>query len=173
MDFPLVGVEARTAEARWPRLQWLMERCAILGISRIVVPFVDASAIRSEEDIAAVAEGLNRLSGSIDRTSVELHLETALSPADFAELLGRLPHTGVKVNYDSGNSASLGYKPRDEFAAYGARVGSVHLKDRKLGAGTVPLGEGDTDFEELFQALAEVRYRGGLRSSGGARNRGG
>jgi hexulose-6-phosphate isomerase len=160
MDFPLVGVEPRTAEARWPRLQWLMERCAVLGINRIVVPFVDASAIRSEEDVVAVAKGLNELSGSIERTSVELHLETSLSPAGFAGLLERLPHTGVKVNYDSGNSASLGYKPRDEFAAYGGRVGSVHLKDRKLGAGTVPLGQGDTDFEELFQALAAVRYMG-------------
>jgi hexulose-6-phosphate isomerase len=104
MDFPLVGVDSRTAEARWLRLQWLMERCAVLGINRIVVPFVDASAIRSEEDSAAVAQGLNKLSGSIERTSVELHLETSLSPADFAGLLERLPHTGIKVNYDSGNS---------------------------------------------------------------------
>ena len=36
----------------------------------------------------------------------------------------------IKVNYDSGNSASLGYDPTDEFAAYGERVGSVHIKDR-------------------------------------------
>ena len=48
----------------------------------------------------------------------------------------------MRVNYDSGNSASLGYRPRDEFAAYGSRVGSVHLKDRRLGAGTAPLGRG-------------------------------
>jgi L-ribulose-5-phosphate 3-epimerase len=146
MDFPLVGVDAQTAEARWLRLDWLMQRCAVLGINRIVLPFVDASAIRSEEDIVAVAKGLNGLGSSIERTSVELHLEASLSPAEFAGLLDRLPHTGIKVNYDSGNSASLGYEPRDEFAAYGRRVGSVHLKDRKLGAGTVP--------------LAAVRYMG-------------
>jgi hexulose-6-phosphate isomerase len=36
----------------------------------------------------------------------------------------------------------------------------VHLKDRVLGAGTVPLGHGDTDFASLFQCLAEVRYAG-------------
>jgi hexulose-6-phosphate isomerase len=64
------------------------------------------------------------------------------------------------VNYDSGNSASLGYRPRDEFAAYGARVGSVHIKDRRRGGGTVPLGTGDTDFPALFDCLRAAGYRG-------------
>jgi hexulose-6-phosphate isomerase len=160
MDFPLVGVDAETAQSRWQRLEWLMNRCSLLRINRVVVPFVDASAIRTAQDAASIAAGINSLARSIDATGVELHLETALAPAEFAALLGRLQHPGVKVNYDSGNSASLGYRPAEEFAAYGLRVGSVHLKDRKYGAGTVPLGEGDTDFGGLFDALAAVRYQG-------------
>jgi hexulose-6-phosphate isomerase len=160
MDFPLVGIDAAAARPRWQRLEWLMKRCAQLHINRIVVPFVDASAIRSAADSDAVVGGINALSALIDATDVELHLEAALPPADFAALLGRIGHSRVKVNYDSGNSASLGYKPAEEFAAYGERVGSVHLKDRRLGAGTVPLGEGDTDFGTLFTALAAARYRG-------------
>jgi L-ribulose-5-phosphate 3-epimerase len=66
----------------------------------------------------------------------------------------------VKVTYDSGNSASLGYDTREEFAAYGARVGSVHIKDRVRGGGSVPLGSGDTDFKVLSQCLEEVGFRG-------------
>ena len=50
---------------------------------------------------------------------MELHLETSLNPQRFAELLAKVPHPMLKVNYDSGNSSSLGYHPRDEFAAYG------------------------------------------------------
>ncbi len=76
----------------------------------------------------------------------------------------------VKVNYDSGNSASLGYDPRDEFAAYGARVGSVHIKDRVKGGSTVPLGTGDTDFMALFELPPRGRLRRGLRAPGGARD---
>jgi L-ribulose-5-phosphate 3-epimerase len=160
MDHPLVGIDAPTAQIRWHRLDWLMGRGALLGINRVVLPFVDASAIRHADDMAAIAAGINALSAVIERTGVELHLETALSAADFAALLARIGNPRVKVNYDSGNSASLGYLPREEFAAYGARVGSVHLKDRRRGAGTVPLGEGDADFNELFDALAMHRYRG-------------
>ncbi len=160
MDFPLVGIDARTAQPRWQRLEWLMRRCAPLGINRIVVPFVDASRMRTEQDCSAVVEGINALGALIDATNVELHLEADLPPRDFAALLERLVHLRVKVNYDSGNSAALGYRPADEFAAYGVRVGSVHLKDRRLGAGTVPLGDGDADFAALFDALAALRYRG-------------
>jgi L-ribulose-5-phosphate 3-epimerase len=160
MDYPLAGVDAVTAQVRWRRLEWLMDRGARLGVNRIVVPFVDAAAIRHAEDAVAIAAGINALGEAIDRTQVELHLETALSAPDFAALLARIQHPRVRVNYDSGNSASLGYRPSEEFAAYGARVGSVHLKDRRRGAGTVPLGEGDTDFNELFNALAAHRYGG-------------
>ncbi len=160
MDYPLSGIDAATAKIRWRRLEWLMDRGARLEINRIVVPFVDAAAIRHAEDALAIAAGINALAETMDRTQVELHLETALSAADFASLLARIRHPRVKVNYDSGNSASLGFRPSEEFAAYGPRVGSVHLKDRRRGAGTVPLGEGDTDFDELFKALAAHRYGG-------------
>jgi len=160
MDFPLVGIDAEGAQPRWQRLAWLMKRCALLRITRIVVPFVDASAIRTPDEATAVVRGMNALGELIDSTNVELHLETALAPAEFAALLARLQHPRIKVNYDAGNSASLGFRPAEEFAAYGTRVGSVHLKDRRLGAGTVPLGEGNTEFDALFDALAAARYRG-------------
>ena len=83
-----------------------------------------------------------------------------MAPQAFRELLDLLDHPLVKVNYDAGNSASLGYRPEDEFAAYGARVGSVHIKDRRLGATTVPLGQGDTDFPSLREQLIQYDYRG-------------
>jgi hexulose-6-phosphate isomerase len=91
---------------------------------------------------------------------VEIHLETSLAPRDFAALLARLPHPMLKANYDSGNSSSLGYDVRCELAAYGPRIGSVHIKDRVRGAGTVPLGQGDADIPALLSGLAAIGYRG-------------
>src|SRR6266403_4212105 len=111
MDFPLTDPAHGTSGIRWQRLAWLMHQAALLQINRIVVPFVDASAIRTPEQVQAVVDGIRPLGDLIDRTKVELHLETSLSPGEFADLLAHTPHPGVKVNYDSGNSASLGYKP--------------------------------------------------------------
>jgi L-ribulose-5-phosphate 3-epimerase len=126
----------------------------------MVVPFVDASRIDTDAESEGVIETLQRILPMAEKTRIELHLETSLPPARFASLLEGLPHPLVKANYDSGNSSSLGYKPRDEFAAYGKRVGSVHIKDRILGGATVAPGMGDADFPELADSLKMIGYSG-------------
>jgi hexulose-6-phosphate isomerase len=160
MDRPLLRADDQAIEDRVETLSWLLRRCALLGAGRVILPFVDASRIGSDAELGSIASILGRVLSVVDETGVEVHLETSLAPEPFAALLARLPHPSVKVNYDSGNSASLGYRPRDEFAAYGSRVGSVHIKDRLRGGGTVPLGSGDTDFEALFSCLDDVAYHG-------------
>jgi hexulose-6-phosphate isomerase len=160
MERPLLRAEDRDIAERTETLTWLLRRCATTGISRVVLPFVDASRIDSAAELDSVGAVLLQVLPVLEETGVELHLETSLTPSRFADLLARLPHAMVKVNYDSGNSASLGYHPADEFAAYGLRVGSVHIKDRVKGGTTVPLGSGDTDFKALFKCLGEVGYEG-------------
>jgi L-ribulose-5-phosphate 3-epimerase len=160
MERPLADPEeSRSRESR-ETLAWLMRRSARAGIARIVLPFVDSSEIRRPEELDQVAAILEQALPVARECGLELHLETSLTPARFADLLGRLPESFVKVNYDSGNSASLGYDPREELAAYGRRIGSVHIKDRVRGGGTVPLGSGDTRFEDLFGGLRNLGYRG-------------
>jgi hexulose-6-phosphate isomerase len=83
-----------------------------------------------------------------------------MGPAAFRSFLDEIEHPLVKVNYDSGNSSSLGFKPAEEFAAYGERIGSFHIKDRILGGKTVPLGQGDADFDSLRAGLIDINYQG-------------
>jgi L-ribulose-5-phosphate 3-epimerase len=160
MERPLVKGSAAEIVERRDLLAWLIGRCKTCGIERIVLPFVDSSRLDSREDRQKLAETLGSLLPLRDDSCVEIHLETDLAPDPFAALLDRLPDPRIRVNYDSGNSASLGYRPREEFAAYGSRVGSVHIKDRLRGGGTVPLGTGNTDFPELFDCLRKVQYCG-------------
>jgi L-ribulose-5-phosphate 3-epimerase len=160
MDKPLLRATAADVTERLQHLKWLLARCQSVGVKRVVLPFVDASRIDSEAEKAAVISALKDVLPLAEKLGVELHLETALNPADFAALLARIPHPMVKVNYDSGNSSSLGYKPREEFAAYGERIGSVHIKDRVLGGTTVPLGTGNANFKALVESLRAVKYSG-------------
>jgi len=162
MDFPLVRAEPEALAHREQVLGWLLGRCQELGANRVVVPFVDASRIGTAAEMDQVVQSLERVLPVAEATGVELHLETSLAPAAFKAMLDRLPHPLLKANYDSGNSSSLGYAPREEFAAYGGRIGSIHVKDRVLGGGTVPLGTGGADFGALFAAMAGVGYRGDL-----------
>jgi L-ribulose-5-phosphate 3-epimerase len=160
MDKPLVRASQLELDERLNTLYWLLERGRLIGINRLVIPFVDASRIDTQEEFDGVVRLLKGVLQEVKKAGIEIHLETSLNPARFAELLAQLPHPLLKANYDSGNSSSLGYDPREEFAAYGDRVGSIHIKDRLRGASTVPLGQGDADFPALAESLRKVGYRG-------------
>jgi L-ribulose-5-phosphate 3-epimerase len=154
MEFPLVRCR-ESVEVLWK----LLDQCGAIGAKRVVLPFVDNSAITSSE-FGPVVEILQTAAARAVQVGIELHLETSFPPQTFAELLCQLPEPTVKVNYDSGNSASLGYAVREEFVAIGSRIGSVHIKDRVRGGGTVPLGTGNADFAAVFENLRRISYRG-------------
>ena len=142
------------------RLAWLIGRCRAAGVSRVVLPFVDGGSIETAAEHERVVDILTKIQPVCESADVELHLETALDPGSFASLLERFQADWVRVTYDSGNSASLGYDVRAELAAYGRRIGSVHVKDRVRGGGTVPLGSGDADLPALFSGLASLQFDG-------------
>jgi L-ribulose-5-phosphate 3-epimerase len=142
------------------KMQWLLGRCRTLGIGRVVIPFVDQSRIENDEEKIELLSILQALLPAAESNHVELHLETSLAPQPFAELLDQCIHPLLRANYDSGNSSSLGYRPTEEFAAYGHRIGSVHIKDRVRGGGTVPLGTGAADLPAVFHGLSALGYRG-------------
>jgi L-ribulose-5-phosphate 3-epimerase len=160
MDRPIVRAASDALADIVARLYWLIERCRRAGVGRMVIPFVDASRIETPEHEDRALAVLRDVLPIAERARVEIHLETALDAAQFARFIGRLPNPILKINYDAGNSASLGYVPADELAAYGERIGSVHIKDRLLGAGTVALGTGNADLPALFAGLRELGYAG-------------
>jgi len=158
MEAPLVRATGNELAQRLERLRWLLGRCRQAGIGQVTLPFVDASRIESDAEARAVAAAIRLVLPAAEETGVEIHLETALPPVEFAALLAELQHPLVRVNYDSGNSSSLGYDVSAEFAAYGSRVGSAHVKDRLKGGGTVPLGAGDADLPAFFECLQSINY---------------
>ena len=160
MDCPLVRVDSETFEKRLATLKWLISICPEMGVTRVVLPFVDASKMIDSSDKERVLSALHTVLPDAAGSSVELHLETDFNPHDFRSFLAEIDSPLVKVNYDAGNSASLGYAPAQEFEAYGDRVGSFHIKDRVKGSTTVPLGSGNADFASLRAALIDVDYRG-------------
>jgi L-ribulose-5-phosphate 3-epimerase len=160
MDSTFVRATDAERTERIAHLAWLLGQARRIGVTRVVLPFVDSSAIRDDADRDAVIDTLQRSLPAAEVTGIELHMETSLDPGEFAALLAQIPHPLVKVNYDSGNSSSLGYRPGEEFSAYGERLGSVHIKDRIFNGSTVPLGQGDADLDAVFSGLQGLQYKG-------------
>ena len=56
----------------------------------------------------------------------------------------------------------MGYNVDNEFNAYGKNIMNVHIKDRKYNGTTVPLGQGDANFDKVFKNLSKFSYQGNL-----------
>ncbi len=160
MEKLLIRVSPTDLEKHVNAFYWLLRQSKKIGVKRIILPFLDASRIETEQEFKEVASLLKRVVPVAEETGIAILLESSLEPQRLAELLSGLPTETFQVNYDTGNSTSLGYDPRVEFKAYGARVGSIHIKDRLLGNGTVPLGTGNTDFKVISGQLKEIGYSG-------------
>ena len=63
---------------------------------------------------------------------------------------------------DRGNSVSKNYDPLIELDVLKNWIVNVHIKDRYHDGETVPLGSGDVNFNEFFQKLENIDYRGDL-----------
>lgn len=158
MEAPLHRGERRDEAASC--LDVLLDRAAALGVGDIVIPCVDHSRMEDAAQEDALVAALVRALPKAEALGINLSLETDLDPLRFAGLLARLPSRRVTANYDIGNSASWGYDPGEEWAAYGDRVSDVHIKDRVLGGGSVELGSGNADIPRVLGLMKAARFDG-------------
>jgi hexulose-6-phosphate isomerase len=91
-----------------------------------------------------------------------------LSPLEFARYIDEFQSPWIRAYFDVGNVVLTGY-PQDWIRTLGKRIVKLHIKDfsfrmdptiHKRVADFVPLLEGDIDWRAVYDALAEIGYRG-------------
>jgi hexulose-6-phosphate isomerase len=158
MQEPFFKAAGSETDRRFAALQALLEACAELRLGYIVLPLVDNGRVETPDQARRLREGL----AALEAGPTKIIFESDFAPADLAQFIAGYPAERFGVNYDIGNSASLGYDPVAEIGAYAARIDNVHVKDRVLGGTTVPLGEGNANLPLVFQLLTRFGYRGDL-----------
>jgi L-ribulose-5-phosphate 3-epimerase len=154
----LISAEGSLHEKTVDHFLWLAGRIKKLGVCYVVLPFVDSSSLSSEVERGGLLLFLEKVIPTLECLDLELHLETDFPPKIFNEVISKVDHPLVRVNFDIGNSASLGFDPSEELKLLAPRLGSVHVKDRMLGGSTVPLGSGDADFSTCFKLILESGF---------------
>ncbi|MBP7506347.1 MAG: sugar phosphate isomerase/epimerase [Prolixibacteraceae bacterium] len=160
MDFPYMNANDNERKGLCEMLSRLVLQTKEIGGKYIDLPFVDASKINDRKEFTQVIEFISPALKIAYKTGVVIALETSLNPEDFKALLLSFGHPCLMANYDTGNSSSLGYDCSEELSAYGKWLRTVHIKDRKLNGGTVPLGTGDAHFNTFFNMLVDLDYKG-------------
>ncbi len=135
----------------------LLDSCSLIGIKTIMIPYVDYSRINNDRELHEVIEVLIYLSNLSGQHQINISLETNLEPHLYKYLLLQVNSRFLKVNYDSGDSASLGNDIEEEFEKLSEYFIQVHIKDRIKGGGTVPLGTGNVNFKKLFELIKKYR----------------
>ena len=162
----LFGHDAKEVQEAVRMLNFLIAQCQKCGIPLIEIPLVDASALKTESDKASLRTNLKESLQQAETQGITLSLETALPPKEFRDFIATFKTRALKINYDMGNSASLGYEPSEEIELIGDYIANVHIKDRVKAGGTVPFGEGNTDFSAVFGALRRKKYNGDFMLQG-------
>ena len=162
MQQPLVRMTEEIKSQNKDYLLEILKNAKEVGAIGVEIPFVDNSSIKNDKEKQEFIDAMQDAFKLAKDLDIKISLETDLSPIAFKELLELIDLDFVQANYDIGNSASLGFDPKEELEAYGKKILNVHVKDRKLGGTTVPLGTGSADIQGVFQKLNEIGYAGGI-----------
>src|SRR5690349_445630 len=158
---PLLIEDQFRTEQKIEKLISLIESSAMVGFKRVILPILEQNSIAGNNNKKKFIQIFNeKISKILLLNNIEMHLETSLSPQEEVELVKELNNDKIRLCFDMGNSASLGYLPNDAINTVKDFLGSVHIKDRLLNGPSVPLGKGAVKFEEVFAALKNTKFDG-------------
>jgi L-ribulose-5-phosphate 3-epimerase len=160
MQAPFFKTSGALAAGLHDELCRVIEAAAEIGFRYIVVPLVDSGHIETPEQADRLHNGLEKVVPALQGGGVKILFESDFGPEALKRFIDDYPAACFGLNYDIGNSASLGHEPGYEIAAYGERIDNVHVKDRLRSGTTVPLGEGAADLPRTIHLLRHARYRG-------------
>lgn len=138
----------------------LINNCAYMGINSIVIPLVDESSIKNFWTNNELTESFKKIIQLFEEFEIEASFELDLPPKDILTFIKNIESDNAKINYDIGNSASLGFNIHEELSTYGHLINDIHLKDRVLNGGPVFFGTGKADFHALFDYIYETEFTG-------------
>ncbi len=147
-------------QARMAQFAGVIEASAAIGAQRIVVPILEEATIAKSASVTEAAEVFRVSMHTAAKAGIELAFELDRPAAECREFLRELDSPKAKICYDSGNATALGFDLADEIGVLLPNVSEIHLKDRRVGGASRPLGQGDTRFADFFQVLHLRRWRG-------------
>ncbi len=137
----------------------ILNSCEKVGIKYIVVPLVDNGKIRDKKTEKNLINICKKLVKELKKKKIQILFESDFEPKKLKKFILNFDKRYYGINYDLGNSASLGYNIDDEFKNYSKYIKNIHIKDRVYNGNTVRLGNGDADFKKLFKNLKKYKYR--------------
>ena len=123
----------------------------------------DNSSLRNKSDVKDTINCLKKITKKAEKYGVIVTLETSLNVINIKNLIKKVGSKILKINFDLGNSCSLGENTSKAILELNSLIHSIHIKDRNILFGTtVPLGKGDVNFAKCFKSLRMINFKGDI-----------
>ena len=140
------------------KLKTILMNANKIKIKFIIVPLVDNSSLKKNK-IDFFIKKISRIKNILRINKQMVLFESDFAPKVLLKFIKRFDTRFFGINYDTGNSASLGYKFENEII-YFKFVKNIHLKDRLYNGETKRLGEGDFNFKKFISFIIRNKYKG-------------
>ena len=133
-----------------------------IGIKKFILPLVDNSSVKNKNQEKKIIEYFTSKNfKKILLKKTLILFESNFPPMKLFNFIKKFKSKKFGINYDSGNSAALNYKFKDE-TIYFNYVKNIHIKDRHIYGKTVDLGKGNANLYALANYIKRKKYKGNL-----------
>jgi len=141
-------------------LKLVLNNSSKIGVKKIILPLVDNGSINNNNQYNVLVSTLKKIIPLLKKNKQQILFELNFKPKKALRFIKKFNKKHFGINYDIGNSSSLGFKPKNEIKTYGNYIKNVHIKDRYFKGTTVRLGKGHANFNEVFINLKKKKYNG-------------
>ncbi|MCX8171133.1 MAG: sugar phosphate isomerase/epimerase [Candidatus Bathyarchaeota archaeon] len=149
-------------------IRWGCEFASDIGAGVfLVVPAVATKEVSYQDMWRLSKESILEAAQSAEDCGVIIGVENVwnrflYSPLEFRRFIEEINHPNVKVYFDVGNAAFLGF-PEQWIKHLGDLIACVHIKDFHLSAMQFrPIFEGNIQWQSVIEALRKIGYNGFL-----------
>ena len=159
MQKPFWNMANNNKKIHYEKFVKIIDQANLIGIKKIIVPLVDNSSLKNKQEEEKLIFYMKGLEKKLKINNQQILFEIDYSHYKIKKFIEKFDKSMFGINYDTGNSAGLGFDPNEEFKLYGKYIKNVHIKDKFLNGKTVRLGVGNTDFYKIFKNLKKIRYK--------------
>jgi len=159
IKFPLFGSSTEKAKKF---LEKIITNAGRMDIKNIIIPCLEESSLNTSKKKDSFIKSVKEYIDLASSYNMNFCIESDLNPSELNNLIKQVGKKNLYINYDIGNSVSLGFDFEEELNAYGSLIEHIHIKDKKKRSSSVPLGLGDADFSKIINKIKKINYKGPL-----------
>jgi L-ribulose-5-phosphate 3-epimerase len=131
-----------------------------VGGRRVVIPFIHTATLSSRLLRDEAIESLRSALCVAEYYGVNLALELDLAGHEHRKFVSSCQSHHILAGYDTGSSTARGYWIEQDVEPLIPVLDAVYISDRKIGGGSVMLGDGDAHLESFLRRAISGGFEG-------------